>query len=314
MISGFGENKFHKRYLGLILEKAKSLNIYNIDDIALADELCCKDEFEEFKQIFIKYFNFLDPHKSYEIYKERIQQEKKEILNYLKTELINFSNKKSPSSEIQKLKKLIMEIREDLRKERQQCPFCVRSLKKLKFHLFRINIEQKLLGCKYFQDEIAKTQTLEGQLKLYCQALKYGAPGIKYDINIIREPTENRFLNNPVKTNSDALEFCRFLWRVLVEKRKEDIQINKEKLSIKNKKYLIEKDSTQENDIITKKGKLNYDNNNNEILNNTPQEKNCLDDLVTKGIMERIEVGKNINNIVLTGNKRKRGRILKKKI
>ena len=46
MISGFGENKFHKRYLGLILEKAKSLNIYNIDDIALADELCCKDVFE----------------------------------------------------------------------------------------------------------------------------------------------------------------------------------------------------------------------------------------------------------------------------
>ena len=76
MISGFGENKFHKRYLGLILEKAKSLNIYNIDDIALADELCCKDEFEEFKEIFIKYFNFLDPNKSYKLYKERTRNKR----------------------------------------------------------------------------------------------------------------------------------------------------------------------------------------------------------------------------------------------
>jgi hypothetical protein len=319
MISGFGENKFHKRYLGLILEKAKSLNIYNIDDIALADELCCKDEFEEFKEIFIKYFNFLDPNKSYNLYKERIQQEKKEIINYLKEELINFPNKKSSFSEIEKLKKLISEIRKELKKERQQCPFCVRSLKKLKFHLFRINIEQKLLGCKYFQEEIAKKNNLEDQLKLYCQALKYGAPNIKYDINIIREPTKKKFINNPIKNNLDALEFCRFLWRVLVEKRKEDILINKEKLSLKNKKSLIEKDSTQENDVVIKKEKFSNDfyRNLNSFQNDTFSHeilseendnivfKGNLDDLVKKGIMEKIIVGTNNNNI-LTGIKRER--------
>jgi hypothetical protein len=306
MISGFGENKFHKRYLDSILEKAKSLNIYNIDDIAYADELCCKEEFDEFKQIFIDYFSFYDPKKSYKIYEERILQEKKELMNYFKDQLKNYPNKKSNIQEIQKLKKLIMKIRQDIKKERQQCPFCVRSLKKLKFHLFRINIEQKLLGCKYFQDEIAKTETLEKQIKLYAEALKYGAPNIKYNINDFSEAVKEEFKNKAINNNLDALNFCRFLWKFLVKRRAEDILIKKSRICLNSRKSIIEKDSTQENEGGKNKFIDLKKNDKEKIGDFTTEESEnfSLDDMVKKGLMKKIVLGEDNKTFI----RKKRGR------
>ena len=309
MISGFGENKFHKRYLDSIFEKAKSLNIYNIDDIAYADELCCHEEFEEFKQIFINYFSFYDPKKSYKIYEERILQEKKELLNYFKARLKNYSNKKSNIQDIQKLKKLIMKIRQDIKKERQQCPFCVHSLKKLKFHLFRINIEQKLLGCKFFQEEIAKTESLEKQIILYSEALKYGAPNIKYNINDFSEAVKEEFKNKPINNNLDALNFCRFLWKFLVKKRADDILNKKSKVFLKNRKLIIEKDSTQENEIRKNNNfKLDdlkkNDKEKNGDFTTEESENFSLDDMVKKGLMKKIILGEDNKNFI----RKKRGR------
>ena len=309
MISGFGENKFHKRYLDSIFEKAKSLNIYNIDDIAYADELCCHEEFEEFKQIFINYFSFYDPKKSYKIYEERILQEKKELLNYFKDRLKNYSNKKSNIQDTQKLKKLIMKIRQDIKKERQQCPFCVRSLKKLKSHLFRINIEQKLLGCKFFQEEIAKTESLEKQIILYSEALKYGAPNIKYNINDFSEAVKEEFKNKPINNNLDALNFCRFLWKFLVKKRADDILNKKSKVFLKNRKLIIEKDSTQENEIRKNNNfKLDdlkkNDKEKNGDFTTEESENFSLDDMVKKGLMKKIILGEDNKNFI----RKKRGR------
>ena len=199
-----------------------------------------------------------------------------------------------------------MKIRQDIKKERQQCPLCVRSLKKLKFHLFRINIEQKLLGCKYFQDEIAKTETLEKQIKLYAEALKYGAPNIKYNINDFSEAVKEEFKNKAINNNLDALNFCRFLWKFLVKRRAEDILIKKSRICLNSRKSIIEKDSTQENEGGKNKFIDLKKNDKEKIGDFTTEESEnfSLDDMVKKGLMKKIVLGEDNKTFI----RKKRGR------
>ena len=74
MISGFGEVKFRRVYLTEILDLANKLNITNPEDIAKADEMCCRDELEEFKKIF-KFFPNINQNLSLDLYEKRIIQE-----------------------------------------------------------------------------------------------------------------------------------------------------------------------------------------------------------------------------------------------
>ena len=284
MISGFGEVKFRKVYLTEILDMANKLNITNPEDIAKADEMCCRDELEEFKKIF-KFFPNINQNLSLDLYEKRIIQEVNEITLYFKTKTT--SNKKANLTDILKLKNSIMSFRNKIKAKRQQCPFCVKSLKKLKFHLFRINIKQKLLGCKYFQDEIARTNDLKKQLELYYQALKYGAPNIKYPFEVIEKPVLNTYKNNPIKTSKDALEFCRFLWRVLVEKRESEINRKKEIFKLKHNKNLYDKEVCGEDKF-------------NNIKHNEIEEKNNFNITLGKKvetIIDKIKHEKNKNKL-----------------
>ncbi len=345
MISGFGELKFRQKYLDIILNISKELNITNPEDIAKADEDCCRDELEEFKKIFKRFPN-VDQQLSLDIYEKRIEQEKNELITYFKSKNKNTSNKKATPSEIENLKKSIMDFRKKIKSKRQQCPFCVKSLKKLKFHLFRINIKQKLLGCKYFQEEIARAQDLKKQLELYFQALRYGAPNIKYSFDVIKNPVFEEFKNKTIKTSKDALDFCRFLWRVLVDKRQSDIN-DRKKIKEEKNKSIFEKEicgsnnynniKKEENNAITiyseKKSdsssdKSKYDNNlkkNKKNLGNSIKiiefgasdesstDNLSLNEMCKKGKMVKYIIGQNFINTSepkVLKKKRKRRRIL----